>query len=348
MIVVLQEDLFADEATDDVALISVVCDSRGRYKVQTRPAYRSRGETALHRWLGEQSPKVRGAAELVLAEGLKAAEYGHAGGAREPMVLVERREAPSWPDDLRHGAIRLPLAAARDLLARPLRLLLENGRNDWGFLGKVVPSAWKARWDRAVKERWIEAENGGGITEMRKIILQQIAPDDARRLRTWAMFDSDGRRAGDSSDAARATRAACEQWGVAYHPLRRRAIENYVPKEALFDWAQRRRKRDDREEKLLRVRAYCAMTEEQRHYFNMKEGFVGDERSDQGVCDIYDNPFVDRLGPLRQGLNKDLAQEIWGDNPYDGPTYEISEACLVSDGFEPERAVVFQSIFSRL
>lgn len=348
MIVVLDEALFSVQDTDDFSLAEILGGNPGRYKVWTRPAYRPNAETAVHRWLERQSMKIRERARLVLEHGLKEPEYRLDDGGREPRVIIEPSIAPQWPKRFDREPAKLPLTEALDLLRQPLRLLLENGRNDWGFLSKIVPTEWQARWTRAVDRRWLEPENGGGLDEMLNIVQQKLADDDIRRLRTWAMFDCDGRSAGDESAKAKRTREACEYWGIAHHKLQRRAIENYIPNEVLFDWVRRRPKKTDRDRKYACARAYEAMSEPQRYYFNLKEGFKGDEESNQGISEIYDDPPVDLTGPLRGGFHKEIAQEIWGDNPYDGKSYGIREEALEKNGFGPERAQIFQSIFSRL
>ena len=281
-------------------------------------------KAAINHWLVDQSARIRNRAKIALEDGLKAPEYALRGGAREPRVIVEMRETPEWPDSFDTGAARLSIADADALLARSLRLLLENGRNDWAFLTKVVPEEWRAKWDKAVTKRWIEEHNAGGITEMRRIIEEQLAFDPVRRLRTWAMFDSDGLHARDASQQSEDTRRACETWGVVYHRLQRRAIENYIPRESLYDWAFRRRHKADRDEMVARVRAHHALAaDEERHYLDMKERF-----------------------------HTQLAQHVWSDGEVtrDGHVviYEITEVALASDGSGPEREQLFQSLFSRL
>ncbi|MCC6558040.1 MAG: hypothetical protein IT372_34265 [Polyangiaceae bacterium] len=351
MIVVFLDELFAPDASDDVRLVALLAGAYGRYKIELSPAYRPSRETAFHRWVEQQSAQIRARILVALEEGHKAPRYARAGGGREPTIIVEDRGEPLWPDTFEHGPARVPLAVAQDLLSRPLRLLLENDLNDWAFLEKVVPEAWKKRWSRAVEKRWIEPEHGGGIEGVRSKV-EHVADDPARRLRTWAMFDSDGRRRKDASPQAEDTRKACEEWGVAHCRLERRAIENYIPRDTLYDWALRRRPAASRDAKLACVRAFYAMErDEHRHFFNMKDGFAGDEGSGQGVCSIYSDPSVDRVA-LRTGFHRSIAQHVWSDSERDGGgrprVYAISEQAFVNDGFDVERNDIFQSIFSRL
>ena len=342
MIALLRDELFAGEETDDLALLALLGEQRGRYKVRLEPAYRPRGKTAFHRWLAAQSPRVQETIHLVLELGLKEREFRVPHG--EPKVIVERRAAPVWPDSFVDGPVRLPLEVAKDLLTQPLRLLLENVRNDWGFLKKVAPSVWEDRWSRAIEKRWIQPESGGGVTEIPNIIREQIAEDHPRRLRTWVMFDSDGRQDGHRSGESQRALEACQEWKISHHPLRRRAIENYIPRDTLFDWARRQR-RELREEKLECVRAFCSLTAEQRHYYNLKGGFKADSESGQGVSAIYGQ--VQPSGPLWTGLHRNLAQDVWGEDP-DANPFAVPETALENDGFGLERAQIFQSIFGML
>jgi hypothetical protein len=134
VIIVLRSELF-EEGSDDLALIPILAEQRDRHKIRLEPAYRAQGDTAFHAWLGRQGPRLQEQIRLVLERGLKERDFSIPGG--EPKVIVRRNPNPEWPDSFAHGAVQLPLDLARDIVTRPLRLLLENGRNDWGFLTKT-------------------------------------------------------------------------------------------------------------------------------------------------------------------------------------------------------------------
>ncbi len=354
MIIVLRLELFEGEQTDDLALFTILSAERERHKVRLEPAYRPQGTTAFHRWVARQSLRAQEQISLILEQGLKEPDYSIPGG--EPKVIVERRATPAWPDSFVQGPVRLPLDLAKDILMRPLRLLLENGRNDWGFLNKIVPASWKARWERAVGGRWIEPEMAGGITEIPNIVGKHVAEDPPRRLRTWVMFDSDGRINSHRSAQALKALDTCVAWSVSHHLLERRAIENYVPKATLFDWARRRPDRMSRSKKTEHVEAYLAMTPEQRYYYNLKEGFKKDGESEgnldddikSGLAALYPAPLRNPGGPLWDGLHPTVAQDVWGYDPNQN-SYTISENAFDGDHqFETERAKIFQSIFGML
>lgn len=120
MIIVLSEGLFVGDQTDDLALLALLGADHGeRHKIRLSPAYRPRGTSAFHGWLGRQSMRAQDQVRLVLERGLKERDFSIPGG--EPKIIVERREAPVWPDSFTKGAVKLPLDLAKHMATRPLR-----------------------------------------------------------------------------------------------------------------------------------------------------------------------------------------------------------------------------------
>lgn len=350
MIIVLPIELFEGSDTPDAELNAIFLAGRRRYKIRLKPSYRVRELLSFETWLLRQSSSMQTMIRSVLDRGLTDWEFNVA----EPSIRVERRESPEWPDGLVTGPIKLPPSIVEDFIGQRLELLLENGRNDWGFLNKIVPTDWKTLWKEAIDAHWITSQ-GSGITEIPPLIREQIALDPVRRLRTWVMFDRDGRCSGHSSKHATLAQEECQKWSIPHHLLERRAIENYIPKGALLDWARRHRPRDNREWKLECVNAYLAMTVEQRHYYNVAEGFQKDRKSHheldkpirEAVETLYGAALTDLNGPLNAGLGGNPAQDIWGNNPDKDP-YVIPAQDIAAEGFEGERAEIFQSIFAML
>lgn len=245
-------------------------------------------------WLGQQSPRMGTMIRTVLDRGLTDWDFQ----VPEPSIRVVHHGSPSWPDSFSDGAVTLPISMIADFIDRPLRLLLENGRNDFGFLGKIVPRTWREDWRNAVERGWILSQ-GAGLTELTQVIRTQIALDHAYRLRTWVMFDSDGRVSGHLTTSARKALDTCKEWKMAHHVLERRAIENYIPKAQLFDLAARRAVDEKIQIDYIRfihacVEAYFAMENEQRHYYNLADGFKADANSQEKL----DDPTKTRLAKL--------------------------------------------------
>ena len=100
MIIVLTGELFETEETDDVGLLTVFGQHRGRHKLRLRPAYRPVGQTPFHLWLGKQSARTQEQIRVILEQGLKEPEFVVPGG--EPTVVVSLGRA-EWPDSFARG-----------------------------------------------------------------------------------------------------------------------------------------------------------------------------------------------------------------------------------------------------
>ncbi len=144
---------------------------------------------------------------------------------------------------LRVSDLRLPPQEAFNLLARPLRVLLENGRNDRTFLLAFADVPMRKDLDEAESKGWLEFETAGGIGEL-KVRLKAIAPE-AQLLRTLYLCDSDAKVPGTPSPDAvvitKSLRALASRFQAAEgyfgSVLRRRAAENYAPPADVVSWA---------------------------------------------------------------------------------------------------------------
>jgi hypothetical protein len=182
----------------------------------------------------------------------------------------------------------LTLADAKKLLDLPFWLFLENWQTDYHFLLAASTTEQKKEIEKWRSNRWLEAQNGGGLTDMYKRILSIKTSEPDRCLAIWVLFDSDARAAGKPSKQSKGLRGVCGQQ-IPFHQLKRRTIENYVSLRGLRIWSE---KRDDT---LLqhRVKAFGDMPEdEQRYHFPMKTGLGGDV--DQGVNEaLYGSPRLE-------------------------------------------------------
>jgi hypothetical protein len=337
MIVILDDMLFLREHADDALLLAILRQgSQGRFAVRTRPAFHREGERPANIWIELQSENAADTAHRGFERGLRWKTYQWPDERSEPEVILEIRKKPSWPRSLDTSPARLPLGDdANDFLNRPLCLLVEDKLSDMGFLGKTLPQLWRNKWQRAVKRRWLEPEHGGGLTNMRRIIEEDVAHDTIRRLRLWALFDSDAVSPGKPSDASRLTKEACTALGLPFHQLERRMIENYIPQRAMRDWATKvayalkassdKKRHHERANKLLqRVDEYWALAPEQRHHQHLKDL----------LAELVDKPAKDRgfSGPA----------DVWrGDG-------DIDESDFLDDEWEQERTTLFRSLFGSL
>ena len=322
-----------------------------RHILLVEPAYDEGGGAAINRWLARQAEDV---AEL-FADILDVGNMRFAAELSRVTLVVEAEEGPpAW--DSRSGYARhsVSLARAVEVAGTPLRLLVENRRNDAAFLRACVPHELAGRFAAAEDQGWIRFEHAGGLGEMfHRVEEAGMGGAEAEALRLSVIHDSDARAAFDNHEATRFDTPACT-WGpprdnarlaeacaaavvpIDHHQLSRRAIENYLPGAALRRWANSR----DRARRRAQLSAFMSMSQEQRDYFNMKHGLGGDEKSTRGLCPIY----VDLDDNTRRVLTVGFGDSIAG---LFGPDVFAAE-----DGWrgrvEPELRPVIQAIFERM
>lgn len=190
--------------------------------------------------------------------------------------------------------------------------MLENNVNDRAFLLALAERRQCQALREAEQRAWLVFEMGGGSTVVPRIA-ELRRSEEARRLAS-VLVDSDALRPApqgqprsnfDGPQARRAREAAGDvALGVHLHVLWRRSIENYLPSEALDRWARGNPGRR------ARVAAFKRLTDGQRHHFNMKEGFAGDESQRARIGDLFAEALRrrPRLGEeLRDGFGRDIA-----------------------------------------
>ena len=206
------------------------------------------GETLRHRivtpdldtWGPMRHPPIRDHVDLVREESTRLEVEGH------PVDELRVADGPlSWGNPL-----CLPPGRAFRLLARPLRVVLENGWTDRSFLLAFAGADMRRTLEEAEREGWLHFESGGGVDGVRSRLEDvERLPDLAARI--FAICDSDRREAGAMSPAAqeiqRSARRLAAQMGLPpregsrfAHILERRAAESYVPPRRLLAYASDR------------------------------------------------------------------------------------------------------------
>ncbi len=166
--------------------------------------------------------------------------------------------------------------AARDVVGRPLRLVLENDSADKMFIEATVPrfATWCANG-------WIEPAMGGGAPMKAKI--DSAAADALDRWRTFFMFDSDRLHpnelaagwtppGGDGCQGHAFENACASMPHARWHRLQRRSIENYLPAAVLQPLKP-----------ATTASLASSAVGHMAHYYNMKKGLEGDEFASPGV-----------------------------------------------------------------
>jgi hypothetical protein len=226
-------------------------------------------------------------------------------------IRIEPTTNMRWEDPI---AI-LPLDKAMDALEERLGILLENAENDWHFLYGIMRQSEREKIRHFLNKGWAEILHGGGHTLRKQ--LETRLQSYQKGLRTFVLFDSDRLHPDECLRGWTPERpghrpAACSafeweqfvqiQMPFRYWMLRRRFIESYMPQTELSKGASTRTHPDA-------ASAFYRMSEEGRWYFNMKNGFEGDDkRHDKERCrDLYSNVDPSDRAVLLKGFGETLA-----------------------------------------
>lgn len=294
--------------------------------ILTDPLLGSGAETALQRWLDQQPSSLRHQIELALHGGIRAEAIDLP--ACRTVVVCARERARRDTDP-----VRLAVPEVLRLAQQPLHLLLEDGESDLCFVLSVATDPWRRRLEVALERGWIRSEHKGGLPRMIAYVHREATSFDSV-ARLWVMFDSDARAPGEPSDESEALRRACRSRGVAHHQLRRRAIENYIPLQALHCWVYLG-SGHDRTRRRQMVEAFGSMSRDQRSHYNMKEGFDRDEAS-APIPELFGTWTA--CGELRRGFGRRIGQLFRQEE------LQLQEAWFVRDGQQEETRPMIQSL----
>ncbi len=169
--------------------------------------------------------------------------------------------SPGRSRDLARDPIVVDAAEALALLGRPLRILLENNRNDRAFVLAFADDASAQTLKKAENAGWLVFETCGGIGELklRANAARRSAPMEV--LRTMYLCDSDATEPDAPSPAAAAVKKHLSKLERRFsrpplhfgRVLTRRAAENYGPPGAVLTWTIAEFGRDDDAWRLIRL-----------------------------------------------------------------------------------------------
>lgn len=334
MRVILDKSVLQDDSTDLLALLAVFQLCR-----QSKRHFLLVDAKSLETWctrLGH--PKnLRDSLQRIANDGRIASP-----ARRSPEIRIVGNEF-SWSARIQRDneevvSPRIRAVDAVKLLQAPLRLLVENGRNDGAFLLRMALGNDRARLEHAIEMGWVIFENAGGLGEMKKVLAKIATLDDkkpetwVRWLRLWVMFDRDAhkddrtRRSVDSVEVSTSIEQLQRRIGASWtwpgmKCLERRAIENYLPKQGLNGYVDRYLR--DSNESRRRKGVYEAFFHQQmedstgpdrlRASYNMPKGFKKDTADRAHPHDvIYQGLDQQRKDALHEGFGDDV-KKLWVD-----------------------------------
>lgn len=330
MRVILKAEVFACQEINQVELISLITlGFDGRHLIQVEPP----DADELSNWLDKQSNQIRDECEWVFESGysLDRDEYGQLSAFTIQVAHVDK---PQWLQKIPV----LPLKIALKFLSQDFIIFVENRRNDSAFLRATATGWRKDKLEELLNNGWVKFEGGGGIGEILKWI-EEIANIPEKCQRSFALFDGDALKPNEPSQQSNEVVTACKKIKIPYHQLKRRAIENYLPFAALSAWmgmAVHQKIQGVSKKQLLN--AFKQLSSEQRHHFNMKKGFKGDENKKLG--DFYDDIPNEVKKILERGFGEDIA-ELFKEQQF-----KIQEDWLLKDNLTDELNPMLEKLLS--
>lgn len=317
----IDDEVWTSASVDPLEMVAVLrlCDA-DRHLLLLSPSGRERATQWIHGQTRDGS-----AMRARLLHVLEANRRRATNAAEDGVQISVVANATDW------SRARLAAPLASRLLGRPLKLLVENSRNDRAFLLQIAEPAASRELKKAIEAGWIEFEMGGGLHEIHQRIRSFSnsagpLPDHARieLARLWVMFDRDADpsdRTQESQHSRRVREDAAKltiPWPLAANQLERRAIENYIPTSVLRDWwCTRAKSSPSRVEREQRVEAFLdvdGLSTNARRSYNMKRGLLGDV-SPQRRAEIRKGgpPLTDGdLDPIFHGLKPALRDRLAG------------------------------------
>lgn len=349
MIVIIRDEVFGTASPLALLAIFRLCFDE-RHILVTDPVFGIGSTPSIDYWLLALPTELRHEVMLVL-------EQGPVASSQRTNTAVRVIVGTMSESQFRGPIPLLTLTDALLVLHLPLRILVENSRHDGEFLLRIAPPLWRKSFVQALERRWLEFENGGGISELTARV-RRAAVDAREWMRLWVMFDSDAREPGKPSQQSQLAAEACgartQPWPIPTHQLSRRAIENYLPIQALFMWAD---EHHGPVKTQLRhaAQSFHDLQTDQRAHYNMKNGLLGDVRQprkswyierdskileDMDLSALYQGLPIEVRRALHSGFGDDVATLFANNN--------LQEDWLRAEIPFQLRETLFQSIFDRI
>lgn len=223
---------------------------------------------------------------------------------------------------------RIKLSETLELVDQAYVLWVENDRNDRRFLLAMMHPEQRAMLRTWESRRVIQINSRGGLGELRVALEELFGRGALDPRKNRALFDSDAEAPGHPSRDASAMTEFCQKVGIRSHCLTRRAIENYIPLKALWNWvyAVGGRSRAERKRKL---EALTRLAAEQRYHFRMKSGW--EKTPSERVKSLYEGISVSDRRALEHGIDNNIASVY---DTYSAAIYEWAKNEGIDSGLQ--------------
>jgi hypothetical protein len=219
-------------------------------------------------------------------------------------------------NDLNSKPVRFEIKEINSRVGRPMRIWLENDRNDRRFWLSMMSPEVRKMFIELEDRRIVQYDSRGGLGELRLALEDMYTRKQIDKHDSYIMFDSDASFPGDKSSDASRLIDLCSQIGLPHHCLDRRAIENYIPKAAFHAWLYVAGG-PHQQKRLNAVNAYWRMSDAQRNHYRLKSGW--DARPSTEVKVLFSNLASGDRDALASGIANDIANvyDTYHDNIYE-------------------------------
>jgi hypothetical protein len=159
------------------------------------------------------------------------------------------------------------------VMLRSFFIYVENGRADKRFVYSLLSPELRRDLRHQENISAVTFENAGGISELAKKLVDDHKSRSKLPLRAFALFDSDALEPGVASKDALEAQKVCRDLEIPFYCLSKRAIENYIPDDALLSFAAASSTEVLRMQRKRLARAVGRLSDVQKSHFHMKEGF---------------------------------------------------------------------------
>ena len=195
-----------------------------------------------------------------------------------------------------------PENAAR-FAEQPLYILVENEFSDGQFVKRILDELCKplsSLWARPGGPIQIYHVGGGG--QMPKMVKENVK-DKPYRPRLVAIADGDkSDPLAREKDSVQKLRTICREHNVPCWILAKREAENYLPRILLMAW------KPNNPEHVRKVEAWSRLSEEQKDFYDMKNG-LGINNQNSLFKEVPEDDFQVLVNGF--GKNREMVSECW-------------------------------------
>lgn len=325
---VILNEVFEAASTEQTALIRL-CDLglEGRHRILAE----DEDDLRFQEWMEQLPAPLREGCRVAFDAGLEEE-------AREPSrfaIHVVAETSSDWTA----MPPRLTLRDALAFMETTFSVLVEDNISDRAFLLAMATPEQRLWLEARENKTWLRFEHGGGVGSMSRRVVgykQEPLPE----ARVFVIFDSDALCPGVPGSDSETLRETCEEPPpLPHHRLRRRASENYLPREILHQYVEK--PHAHRPRRRATFQAFARLRDDQRHHFNMKKGFRGDARNHRASAgDLYAGIPPEDLAALGDGFGPEVGA-LFAREP-------IAEHLLQADGGWAEMNPIVCSIIAML